>query len=256
MKRIRALNRYQKGVLLSITFMVLLFTVLYPVTRNRVGYSYRGAILMPSEENGSVVYSGRIQWQQARFTVSADHTVEFQYGDQTYGPYTAIEDPTAVPEDEEAHQMTGVEVRCGDELLFRGGVEKGDESWYLYNEDGWLTSLSYFKTPGRAVVIEGSEGGKEVERVEPSVINILQLMDGPELTHKGVWMGWFFGVVFCAITAIFLLYADDIFYWKLSLSIRNAEQAVPSDWERKSRYIAWTLLPILALVAFILGLQF
>lgn len=110
MERIKRLTLYPKIVLLFMTAMTILFAVLYIRTTSRVGFEYKDAILVPSPENGSTVYSGKIQGQAAQFTVSADKTVTFQYGDKTYGPYTAKEDPTAIPKDNEfASEMTGVE---------------------------------------------------------------------------------------------------------------------------------------------------
>ena len=128
MNRIKALSRYQKAVLLFILAMVAVFTVLYPLTCSRVGFLYHDAILLPDQQNGGTVYAGEIQGEDARFTVSADKTVTFQYGSQTYGPYTAREDPAAIPQDHAMNgSMTGVVLSCGEEVLFRGGVlEQGD----------------------------------------------------------------------------------------------------------------------------------
>ena len=53
---------------------------------------------------------------------SEDQSVVLQYGDKTYGPYTMLEDPTAVPKNEEAEGLTGIEIRNGDQVFFRGGV--------------------------------------------------------------------------------------------------------------------------------------
>ena len=80
MERIKCLNYYQKGLLLLMTAMMLVFAVLYPVTISRVGFQYKGTILVPSQENGNTVYSGKIQGKQAHFTVSEDKSVVFQYG--------------------------------------------------------------------------------------------------------------------------------------------------------------------------------
>ena len=101
MTRIKALNRYQKAVLIVMGVMILIFTVLYFRTISRVGFEY--------QENGSMVYSGKFQGKQSHFTVSEKKTVMFQWGDMVYGPYTAKEDPAAIPKDDEfAEGMTGV----------------------------------------------------------------------------------------------------------------------------------------------------
>lgn len=91
MERIKQLNRYQKGVLMVMIAMTLIFTALYPITISRVGFAYKDVILAASQENGGMVYAGKINWKQARFTVSAEKQVVFQYGETTYGPYTAKE---------------------------------------------------------------------------------------------------------------------------------------------------------------------
>ena len=253
MEKIKCLNRYQKGSLLLITAMVLVFTVVYPMTIAREGFAYKNNILIPNQENGNAVYSGKIQGKQASFTVSADKTVVFQYGDKIYGPYTAKEDPTAIPKDEELGKyMTGVELRQGEEILFRGGVwDQGEYRW-LYNEDGSLESLGF------SVMINGiesDENGNVADPMKPSVSTILDLMAGPELTHKGEWIAWFTGVFVCIVTALSILLADELFRWNLSFQIRNVDRAEPSDWEIAGRYIAWTIMPIMAMVIFIMGLQ-
>ena len=233
--------------------MVLVFTVVYPVTISRVGFEYEHTILVLSQENGNMVYSGKIQGQHACFTVSEDKTVVFQHGDKTYGPYTAKEDPTAIPKNNErAEFMTGVELRQGEDILFRGGMLWGG-SYRLYNEDGTLNDLGLFYVTSDGIT--GDENGNIINPVNLSVSTILELMDGPKLTHKGEWSAWFGAVFLCIFNALFILFADELFRWNLAFRIRNADHAEPSDWEIAERYIVWTALTIMALAFFIIGLQ-
>lgn len=254
MEKIKSLNLYQKGVLICMIVMVITFLGVYSMTISRVGFEYKDAILVPREENGSTVYSGKIRGQQVRFTVSEDKTVVFQHGDKTFGPYTAKEDPTAIPKDEEmAEDMVGIELLQGDSILFRGGVlDLGDEYW-LYNEDGTLNNLemTYVTNDG----VEREENGKAIDPMEPSASAILHLTNNSKLTHKGEWFIWLGGVFVCALNALLILFADELFRWNLKFQIRNADYAEPSDWEMAGRYISWTALTIMALVVFIMGLQ-
>lgn len=71
MQRIKNLNGYQKGLLLLLLAMVLVFAVVYHMTIARVGVLYQNAIFVPAEENGVTVYSGKLRGKQAEFTVSA-----------------------------------------------------------------------------------------------------------------------------------------------------------------------------------------
>ena len=243
MDRIKELGRYQMILLLLMAVMILAFTVTYPIVTARSGFLYEDAILVPAEEDGGTVYSGKIYGTAATFTVSANKTVIFQYGNTVYGPYTVKEDPTAIPKDSDLQtRMTGIELRCGGEIVFRGGVVNSGDWRMLYNEDGSFDLL-------RSITATMSDG-----TMEPSVSTILDLMDGPTLTHKGTWLGWFGGVLICVIAALAMLFADELFRWNVSFLVRNAEEAEPSDWEIAGRYITWTALPVMAAVIFILGL--
>ena len=192
--------------------------------------------------------------KRAEFTVSADGTVEFRRGDTLYGPYTAREDPSAVPEEHWLKEdMRGVELRCGDEVIFRGGVLDRRDSLLLYNEDGTASSAGFVVTTNGGMAIDGS--GNVIDPLEPGANNVLELLSGPRLTHKGSWWGYFAGVFICLITAASILYADELFRWGLSFSIRHPERAEPSDWEIAGRYISWTALAVMALAVFIIGLR-
>lgn len=254
MKRLKGLNLYQKAVLILMAAMVLIFTVVYPKTIAREGFAYKNTILVPSYEKDGTVYSGKIQGKQAVFTVSADKTVEFQYGDKTYGPYSAKEDPTAIPEDSDYKElMIGVELRRGDKIIFRGGVLKLGDFCHLYNEDGSLENMVVSVSSSFGNVMD--EDGNVIDQMEPSALTILDLIAGPELTHKGYWGAWLGGIAICILTAISILYADELFRWNLSFRIRNVDRAEPSEWEIAGRYIGWTVLPIAAMIIFITGLQ-
>lgn len=254
MERIRSLNLYQKGILLMMAAMTLVFAVVYHMTISRVGFEYNGKILVPDQKDGSTVYSGKINGQPAQFTVSEDRTVVFQYGDQTYGPYTAIEDETAVPKDEEtAEQMTGVELRQGGDILFRGGVLDTGDYTLLYDEDGSFESLNISFVIDSGKVMD--ENGNEIDPVKPMVSTILALMGTPDLTHKGNWFAWVGAVFICVLNALNILFADELFRFSLAFLIRNADDAEPSDWEMTGRYIGWTVMLAMAFAVFLMGLQ-
>ena len=254
MERIKNLNLYQKGVLVFMIIISLIFSVVYSRTISKVGFEYKDTILVPSQDNGSTMYSGKIQGQQALFIMSEDKTVVFHYGDKTYGPYTVKEDPTAIPKDEEfREEMTGVELYNGEKLLFRGGILKFGDTTMLYNEDGTVESfgISYVTSYG----VELDENGNEIDPIEPSASDILELMNDPELTHKGEWLTWLEGAFICILNALSILFADELFRWNLAFQIRDVEKAEPSDWEIAGRYIGWTVMAIMALVLFIVGLR-
>ena len=251
--RIRALGKYQKAMLAAAVLLVLVFSVIYPVTMGREGYLYRGAFLTPGQEEGGTVYTGMVNGVQARFTVAPDRAVAFQYGEAAYGPYTAVEDPGAIPESVDMSGLTGVEVRKGEEVIFRGGVVQQGNTLWLYHENGDLENGGITITTSAGVTLD--EDGNVVDPNEPSLSTILELMGGPALTHKGDWLPYLLGVFLCAVTAVTILFADELFRFQLSFRVRDVENAEPTDLELFGRYVAWTVLPIAALVIFALGLQ-
>lgn len=254
MNRILRLNRYQKALLLFLLVIMLIFAVLYPITLSRVGFSYKNAILVPSQDNGETVYSGKLGGQSARFTVSADKTVIFQLGETTYAPYSVKEDPSAIPKDNDmAQSMTGVEIRQGEKLMFRGGIARAGNIDWFYNEDGSSENLFVSFTGGDG--IERDANGNVIDPYAPTAATICSLVNDPALTHKGEWYAWFFSAFLCVLNALSILFADELFRWNMSFAIRNAYDAEPSDWQIATRYIGWTVGAIIALVLFIVGLQ-
>ena len=254
MEKIKSLNSYQKGILIFMTAMTLVFAVIYPRTISKVGYRYNDVILVPTQEKGKTIYTGKIQGKQAQFIVSEDKSIVFQYGDKSYGTYTMKEDPTAIPKDKElAEEMTGVEICNGDKLLFRGGVWDSGDFYWLYNEDGTLDSLGFSVMTSNGIELD--EDGNVIDRMEPSASTIYELLNEPELTHKGEAFVWFEAVFICILNTLSILFVDELFRWNLAFQIRNVENAEPSDWEIAGRYIGWTAMTIMALVLFIMGLQ-
>lgn len=254
MERIRNLNIFQKVFLILMISMAVVFAPIYHSTLSRVGFSFQDAIFVPSEENGSTLYSGKLDGKKSVFTVSADKTVTFQHGDKCYGPYTAKEDPTAIPEENGmAPYMTGVELRKGSEILFRGGILVGADSYYMHNEDGSPAEIFVYVVTSDGSRIDAD--GNIVDPMEPSARNILDLMGGPELTHKGHKLGWFVAVFICVLNSFTILFADELFYWSLAFQIRNADRAEPTEWEIMGRCFGWITLTGAALITFIVGLR-
>lgn len=254
MQRIKSLNGYQKGLLLLLLAMALVFAVVYHATVSRVGILYQDTIFVPEEEDGVSVYSGKVRGERAQITVSEDRSVVFRCGDKTYGPYTVKEDAAALPELEIGRDsMTGVEIREGEKLLFRGGFWQSGEDYWLCNEDGDMEFFEILYTTGDGV--QRDADGNAVDPLEPSLSDILRLVYGPELTHKGSWLAWLSAVFISFLAAGSILYADELFRFNLSFQIQNAEAAEPSEWEMVGRYISWTVFAIAALVIYFLGLQ-
>jgi len=68
------------------------------------------------------------------------------------------------------------------------------------------------------------------------------------------WWDWVSGMYFAICTVIYALFADELFRFRMSFRVSNAEDLYPSDWEIASRYIGWTACAAIALYFFVKGL--
>ena len=58
-----------------------------------------------------------------------------------------------------------------------------------------------------------------------------------------------------AVTAVSLVFADELFRFGLSFRIRNADMAEPSDWALADRNISWLIATVGIFVVYIIGLR-
>ena len=250
MNRFRELERFPKILLIALVLLVVVFAPIYGITASRLGYLHNGEIFVPRQENSLTLYETTVDDQLCVFTVTAD-TVTLLWGDKTYGPYTLREDPTAVPEDI-SFPMTGIEILDGQKVYFRGGMTDEATDFWLVNEDGSHTdSMSYTLSNG----VEYDMNGNPIDHKKPVPYQIVSLLRGPELTHKGDWIGFLIGIFCAAATAVSILFADELFYLSICFRVENAETAEPSDWYIACRNFSWLLLTIFTGAAFFMGLQ-
>lgn len=250
MERIKALDRFQKGLILTLIALAVIFGVIYGAVSAHKGYWYFDEILRFSAQNGVVTYSGTIDGRACCFTVTDNKTVTFQCGENTYGPYTAKEDPTAIPDGKD--YLTGVQVMEGDSVFFRGGVYQEDADLLIYDEDGgFVFDIVVSSESGFSM----DENGNIIDPLAPSAKTVLELMAGPKLESKGIWLVYILSVILSVLTVATIVFADELFRFELSFKVYDASKAEPSDLEIMRRYIGWTVLTVAALVFYILGLR-
>ena len=62
------------------------------------------------------------------------------------------------------------------------------------------------------------------------------------------------GVLLCIVNAASVLYADEMFRWKIRTRVAEPEKAIPSKTELASRWVGWILCTAVSVLLFILGL--
>lgn len=90
--------------------------------------------------------------------------------------------------------------------------------------------------------------------MRPSVGSILRLMQGPELTHKGVGVVWFMGTFIALIAAASILFADELFQLQFIFKAQKPERIEPSELTLIMRPIAWFIWVVMVFATYMMGL--
>lgn len=201
-------------------------------------------------------YSGRVSGEKAVFTVTGT-TVEYQLGNTQYGPYHIVSAPDAVPPPStplsSAETLKGVEIRKNGETLFRGAYQSSG-SFYVVDTQG----ETFFGDEKLFGLISSDYSGDVYgysHDPEPGTYSILKIAAEVGVAQRGAFGIFLLGMLLCIINTVSILFADELFRWNLHFSIRNVENAEPSEWELFSRWISWLAITVCALVVLIRGLS-
>ena len=245
---------FRRILLLWMAAMILGFGIAMPVVRAAQGIEYGDDFLRLRQEGEVRYYEGEVDWEDAAFTVWPDGRVEYRWGEYTCGPYQVSVVPDAAPEGF-GSAMTGLEIRQGDQVLFRGGYLK-DAFQMLYQENGeplWEIRSSVSSGSGAVLFVDGREVSPE-EQHEPSLTAVARAALYPELVRRGS-VG-----IYLLVTLLALLNMLQIcfpgFFFRLSLwgHVRNVEDAEPSEFYIAAEHAEWVLLALLVPVLYWYGL--
>ena len=243
---------FRRVLLIVMLVEMVAFGIATAVTVDRMGLEYDGGLLYPRTDGDVTWYEGRVDGEDAAFSVTPGGTVEYRWGEYVYGPYQVVKDSAALPE---RYGGTGVEVRQGDQVLFRGCFQSGR----LFDEDGelmWDTGSYAFTNDA----ILDLETGREVSRQEyhePSLSSVVQVALGPELTRRGS-VGLYLAVTFLALLNIVqILFPEALFKLSLLGHIRSADidDAEPSSFYIAMEHIEWVVLAGVCLAVYVMALN-
>ena len=233
---------YRRILLVVMVLEMLAFFCATLFAVNRSGLEYGGSLLFPGTEGGLSTYEGTVDGEAARFTVSPEGEVSYQWGAYAYGPWQVTEDPAAAPEGF-GSSMTGLEITQGDRVLFRGGY-LGGSFGMLYQENGaplWSRPINAVMNDGTVLGEDGREISPE-EQHEPSLTALARVALDPELVHRGSILLYLL-VTLPALLNVFQICFPG-FFFRLSLlgHVRNIDDAEPSDWYIAMERIGWLVL--------------
>lgn len=242
------MSLYRRVLLIVMAIEILAFFFATLVMINRPGLEYQDALLYPGTEGDIQIYQGTVDGETARFAVSPEWEVSYQWGDYTYGPYQISEDPSSVPDGYEGSQ--GIEIRLGDEVLFRG-CYLPSSTFPLIQEDGeslWEDSNIYMIS-GEKIWRNGQEI-TEREYREPSLSALARVALGTELTRQGNILLYLLITVLAVFNVLQICFPGLFFRRYIRWRVRDPELAEPSDFYIAMERMEWVVIAIVCLVLY------
>ena len=242
------MSRYRRVLLLVMAAEILVFFIANVLAFLRPGLEYQDTLLYPRTEGELQIYQGKVDGETARFTVTPGGEVSYQWGEYTYGPYQISEDPSAVPDGYEGSQ--GIEIRLGDEVLFRG-CYLPSSTFPLIQEDGeslWEDSNIYMIS-GEKIWRNGQEI-TEREYREPSLSALARVALGTELTRQGNILLYLLITVLAVFNVLQICFPGLFFRRYIRWRVRDPELAEPSDFYIAMERMEWVVIAIVCLVLY------
>ena len=243
---------FRRVLLIIMLAEIVGFGIATAVTVDRMGLEYDGGLLYPRTEGDVTWYEGRVDGEDAAFSVTPDGTVEYRWGEYVYGPYQVVEDPTALPEDFLGGQ--GVEIRQGEEVLFRG--YRFSDMLFDENGEPFWAIRAYGHASDGTIMVEGGQTISQEEYHAPGFSTLVQVVLEPELTHKGD-VGLYLAVTFLALLNIMqILFPEALFKLSLLGRIRSVDidDAEPSSFYIAMEHIEWVVLAGACLIFYAMAL--
>ena len=248
----REMSWYRRILLIVLAVMIAGFGIATLAAGGREGMEYQNTLLRFTQEGEVRRYTGRVDGKGAEFTVRPGGRVEYRWGEEVYGPYQVAEDPSAAPEP----YMTGLEIRQGDRVLFRGGLSSG--MWpILYCEDGEPTeilNITYSTSGGKVYDSNGRELTLR-DLHEPGLTTVARLaLQEPELTHRGSFALYLLVTLLAAFNIFQICCPGLMFRWSIMWHVRDPAAAEPSEWYIFMERAEWVILTGVAAVLYWLAL--
>lgn len=252
MTQYKDMTRFEQFVIIASVVLFAVFTIWCIVVTSQRGYKYCDTILVRSVQDGNTIYAGKVDGEEARFTVSSDGSITFTYGEKVYGPYTVKNDASAMPKGKDC--VAGLEVRDKGEVIFRGGyaVYNGYRSYY--NQDGSFDPSDFTVSSSNGGIMKDADGNI-IDQMKPSIGTLVALAEGPKIEHNGSWLMWFIATLLAGSTVFSVFYADALFRLRLSWHVQDVDMLEPAGWEIDRRMIGWGLSLFLVLFIYISALQ-
>lgn len=244
-------SRVQNIWLILLAGMTVLFWALTLVARSHTGVLFHDALLdvQGTAENGA--YYGEAHGETVSIVAGRDSEtavgLEFFISNVVHENWL-VEYPLEPISTEHGWELPGLRISRNGEVVFEGAYDpdhRQDWGYMLYDTNGaW-----YADDILRISASSGLEDGYW-DDYETSINTVLKFVNGPEITARGSWQLWFYGLLLSAMAAVLVAFPDTLFRWNHRWYVKDPE---PTDFYYFSTRIGAGIVTIVALVSYIIG---
>lgn len=254
LERWRELDWLRRGMVSALAVMMVGFALANFFAAAREGVEYQGVLFLLKREGETCRYTGKVRGRPAEFVVRPDGTAEYCWGDYVYGPYQVEKLPSAGGQ---AAGLPGVEIRRGEEVLFRGGYHDGS-SFMLIPEDeryetDWLWMPEIQWSTGTIVYKDGREL-TERDLHEPGLTTLAGLVLSPRLVHRGSLPYYLLATLVALFDMFQICCSDRVFRQSARWYVKNPETAEPSEEYMVRERLSWGIVTIMTIILYCVGL--
>ena len=235
-------TKLQKAILIILLAMAVVFAVVTGVLRAAKGVSFEGGLLAVSREENRTVYSGRAEGENITLTVepcATGYAVDFSAGTQVILAYR-VEYPGGTIRGKFG-DYERLCITLHGKTVFEGG----------YNPN--ISGARFCDLQGEAVLshsVHWETGGRFWQHYQLNPYQIMEFIDGPELTSRGSWAAYAFATFCTLIVAVDVAFPELLFYLRYGMSVRNPE---PSEMYLSMQKVCWVILPLVLLGFYLWG---
>ena len=239
-------TKLQKVLLAALYVMALVFALLTAVLRTQERVYMGGMMMALSHEGDTAVYTARQDGYDVtvrRWEENGGITVDYTRGSHIH-QVGRVTYPEGSISDKNGRKLPRVQVHLDGRLLFDG----------CYDPQVTRITQRYFGLNGYpqgfSAATTITHEGVRVD-ADLSVAAILGFADGPELSVRGSWEGYFVCLLLTAIAAAGIAFPHAVFRWNHRFTVKNPE---PTEFYLFMHKISGALVTVLLLIAYMKAL--
>jgi len=203
--------------------LIPIFLIIYLTYGNKAVIRFNSDLLLAEKGENEIFFSGEIKGKPAELTLFSDAVLQYTLDGVEYGPFTLVDDPTAVPPDSDLAVSTfyvGIEIREDGEPIFRGGYHDYMTGILLVHNDG-----TFYSEPAPG---------------EPDLHLIFHFLRAGNIVRQGNWIFFLVASLFVALTLLTGFFKEPFFRAHMPLTKEEKELQAQEKVPLLRKVLSWS----------------